>query len=54
MKPAIRYQSQLLPRRSYKPNRILRIRPVAKLHFVFRPVRFGVKPQINTYEHETH
>ena len=48
MKPVIRYQSQLLLRRSYKPNRI-RIKP-AKLTFVFRPVRFGLKPQIKTYE----
>jgi hypothetical protein len=46
MKPVIRYQSQLLYRRSYKPNRILRIKPTAKLRFSFRPVRFGVKPQI--------
>jgi hypothetical protein len=50
MKPAIRYQSQLLFRKGYKPNRILRIRPPAKLSFVFRPVRFGLKPQIKTYE----
>ena len=46
MKPVLRYQSQLLFRKSYKPNR-LRIKP-AKLSFVFRPVRFGVKPQIKT------
>ena len=43
MKPVLRYQSQLLFRKSYKPNRI-RIKP-AKLNFVFRPVRFGVKPK---------
>ena len=48
MKPVLLYQSQLLFRKSYKPNRI-RIKP-AKLNFVFRPVRFGVKPQIKTYE----
>lgn len=53
MNPTLRYQSQLLPRRSYKPNRVLRIRPVAKLNFVFHPVRFGVKPQIKTYECNT-
>jgi len=52
MKPVLRYQSQLLFRKSYKPNRILRIKPAAKLTFVFRPVRFGVKPQIKTYECE--
>ena len=31
MKPVIRYQSQLLFRKSYKPNRVIRIRP-AKLN----------------------
>jgi hypothetical protein len=45
MKPVLRYQSQLLFRKSYKPNRVIRIHPV-KLHFEFRPVRFGVKPKI--------
>ena len=54
MKTAIRYQSQLLFRKSYKPNRLIRIRPVTKLNFVFRPVRFGMKPQIKTHEHEAH
>ena len=49
MKPIMRYQSQLLFRRSYKPSRALRIKP-AKLNFEFRPVRFGLKPQIKTYE----
>ena len=48
MKPVLRYQSQLLFRKSYKPNRI-RIKPV-KVSFTFRPVRFGMKPQIKTYE----
>jgi hypothetical protein len=52
MKPVIRYRSQLLFRKSYKPVRVIRIRP-AKLNFVFRPVRFGVKPQIKTYECES-
>jgi hypothetical protein len=52
MKPVITYRGQLLPRRSYKPNRTLRIRPV-KMRFVFRPVRFGVKPRIIDYECET-
>jgi hypothetical protein len=46
MKFTTRYQSQLLLRRSYKPNRILRIKPATKLNFTFRPVRFGVKPKI--------
>ena len=54
MKPILRYQSQLLFRKSYKPNRVIRIRPVATLTFNFRPVRFGVKPQIKTYECQTH
>ena len=49
MKPVIRYQSQLLFRKSYKPERILRFKP-AKFNFQFRPVRFGVKPQIKTHE----
>lgn len=47
MKPIIRYQSQLLYRRSYKPRRRIRIRPIGKLNFVFRPSnRFGMKPQL--------
>lgn len=49
MKPILRYQSQLLFRRSYKPRRTLRlrIRPVARITRVFRPVhRFGVKPAL--------
>jgi hypothetical protein len=33
MKPVTRFQSQLLPRRSYKPGRVIRIRPV-KVRFV--------------------
>ena len=52
MKPVIRYQSQLLPRRSYKPSRVMRIRPV-KLRFDFQPVRFGIKPKIKSYECES-
>ena len=47
MKPIIRYQSQLLFRKSYKPNRVIRIRPAEKLNVMFRPLnRFGVKPQL--------
>ena len=47
MRSTIRYQSQLLFRRSYKPNRVLRIRPMRRLNLVFRPVnRFGAKPQL--------
>ena len=51
--PVIRYQSQLLYRKSYKPNRVIRIRP-AKLNIEFRPVRFGLKPQLKMYECEKH
>ncbi len=54
MKPVIRYQSQLLFRKSYKTSRVLRIRPGPKLTFVFRPTGFGRKPQIKTYECKTH
>lgn len=47
MRSTIRYQSQLLFRRSYKPNRAMRIRPTRRLNIVFRPVnQFGAKPQI--------
>jgi hypothetical protein len=45
MRIVIRHQSQLLVRRSYKPQRTLRLRPT-KLRFSFKPVRFGVKPKI--------
>jgi len=49
MKRVARYQSQLLIRKSYKPSRVLRIRPM-KLRFSFRPVRFGMKPRLESYE----
>jgi hypothetical protein len=52
MKPVLRSQSQLLFRRNYKPNRVLRILP-AKLNITFRPARLGLKPQIKTYECNT-
>jgi hypothetical protein len=49
MKPVVRYQSQLLFRRSHRPNRAIRIRPVTKLNIVFRPAKqFGLKPQLTT------
>jgi hypothetical protein len=49
MKPIIRYRSPLLFRKSYKPACVIRLRPSAKLNFVFRPVnRFGAKPQLVT------
>jgi hypothetical protein len=45
--PVLRYQSQLLFRKSYKPRRVIRIRPTGKVNIVFRPVRrFGAKPQL--------
>ena len=53
MKPILRYQSQLLFRKSYKPERGLRIKPV-KLKFEFRPVRFGVKPKIKMCACKSH
>ena len=47
MKPVIRYQSQLLIRRSYKPIRINRNRTSSKVIVTVRPVqRFGAKPQL--------
>ncbi|HEX3721025.1 MAG TPA: hypothetical protein VH595_24005 [Verrucomicrobiae bacterium] len=47
MKPIVRYQSQLLFRRSYKPARTMRIRPTGKVTIVFRPLRrFGSKPEL--------
>jgi hypothetical protein len=49
MKSIVRCQSQLLFRRSYRPNRAIRIRPIERLVVAFRPVkRFGVKPQLTT------
>ncbi len=46
MEHPIRFQSKLLLRRSYKPIRVIRIKPAVKLNFIFRPVRFGLKPEI--------
>ena len=48
MKPVLRYQSQLLFRKSYKPDRLIRIRLAAKTIKVFRPPRAG--PPLKTYE----
>ena len=52
MRPFVRYQSQLLFRKSYKPNRVFQIRPAGKASLVFRPGRAG--PQIKLYECKTH
>ena len=47
MRPVIRDRSQLLFRKSDKPNCVIRIRPATRLNLVFRPVnRFGAKPQL--------
>jgi hypothetical protein len=54
MKPIIRYRNQLLFFRSYKPNQRIRIRPTTRLNFVFRPVRFGVKPRIIMAQRGSH
>jgi hypothetical protein len=43
MKSVIRYQSQLLYRRSYKPVRTIRVRPAAKLTLTFRPIKLDLK-----------
>lgn len=43
MKPVLRYQSQMLFRKSYKTTRFIRIRPAPKLNLVFRPPRAGPK-----------
>jgi len=43
MRPVIRYQSQLLYRKSYKPNRIIKIKPPIKT-MTFRPRRPSQKP----------
>ncbi len=49
MKPVIRYQSQLLFRKSYKPERAIRIRLAPGVRFTIRPVhRFGQKPRIES------
>ena len=46
----IRYQSQLLIRRSFKPKRPFRMSITPKLYVVFRPAkRFGVKPQLAVF-----
>ena len=51
MKIVIRYRSQLLFRKSHKPNRVIRIRLAQKVALVVRPARAG--PQNQTYEYST-
>ena len=53
MKPVILYRSQVLFRKSYKSKRRIRILPATKLMFTFRPVGFGQKPRLETYEYAT-
>jgi hypothetical protein len=43
MKPVIRYQSQLLYGRAYKPVRTIRIRPFWKKPITFRPIKLDPK-----------
>ena len=50
MKPAVRYSSQLLFRKSYKPNRIIRFRPVARVNLEFGRVPAGPKTKIYEYK----
>jgi len=50
MTTVFRYRRQWLFRKGHKSKRILRIKPVTKLNFVFRPVRFGLKPQMKNSE----
>jgi hypothetical protein len=52
MKAILRYQSQLLFRKSYKPVRVIRIRPGPRVVFNLRPSRAG--PENKSYEHKTH
>ncbi len=46
MKPIIRYQSQLLFRRSYKPVRVQCFRPAPKVIFSLRPTRPKVEETV--------
>ena len=50
MKPVMRYQSQLLFRKSYKPNRVIRIRPTGRRNLLFRSSR--ADPDIEIYGSE--
>jgi len=53
MRPVMRYQSQLLFRKSYKPNRVIRIRPTGKRNLLFRPSRADSHPVIQRAQTET-
>jgi len=54
MRPVIRYQSKLLFRKSYKPSRVVRIRPAMKFNITFRPAGFGLKPKIVNTKTQSH
>ena len=43
MKPVIRYKSQLLFRKSYKPSRVIRIRSAPKVALIVRPARADIR-----------
>ena len=51
MKIVVRYRSQLLFRKSYKPNRIIRIRPAQRFALIVLPAWAGLPNQ--TYEYAT-
>lgn len=52
MRPVNRYQSQLLPRRSYKPSRLNRNRLAPKPNRLFGSTRAG--PELIIYEFESY
>ncbi len=52
MRQVTRYQSQLLPRRSYKPERLNRNRLALKPNRLFGSIRAG--PELIIYEFESY
>ena len=52
MRLVTRYQSQLLPRRSYKPSRLTRNRLASKPNRLFGSIRAG--PKLIIYEFESY
>ncbi len=49
MRPVIRFRSQLLFRKSYKPQRVFRFRPTKKAALGVRPVWANVSPKDYEY-----
>jgi hypothetical protein len=47
MRYPVRYQSQLLFRKSTKPNRVISVRPTQRLSLVFRPRRTVLKRAVS-------